>query len=114
MERLYQEGEVYLNSATEYNKTMHNQAVRDDELAIDFKGGYVRATHPTQFYDIDNPPPGSIIDRGVGFRAMYDLPELGRRACATMTVKMETDYWMFCAATFLTNGFSQTSKRTVA
>ena len=57
-------GEVYLNSATKYNEDMHNQAVRDDELAIDFKGGYVRATHPMQFFNASNPPSGSIAERG--------------------------------------------------
>ncbi|MXY54178.1 MAG: hypothetical protein F4Y86_16845 [Gammaproteobacteria bacterium] len=94
-------GEVHLNSATKYNEDMHNQAVRDDELLIDFKGGYVRATQPMQFYDVSNPPPESIVDRGIGFRPVYELPELNADQYATGSIQMTTDYWMFCAADVL-------------
>ena len=97
MEKLLR-GEVYLNSATNYNESMHNQAVRDDELAIDFKGGCVRALHPTQYYNRDSVPPSSVVERGLGFRLIFDSPDLGLDEYATTTIKMPTDYWMFCAA----------------
>ena len=101
MEALFQKGELHLNSATRYNESVHNQAVQDEELVIDFKGGYIRGTKPTQFYDGNNPPPKHIVDSGGGFRAMYEVPELNRDQYATMTVRMVTDYWMFCMADVL-------------
>ena len=101
MEALFREGHVYLNSATSYNESAHNQAVRDDELAIAFKGGYVRATRPIQFYDGAHPPSESIADRGVGFRSVHELPELAADQYASMSIRMATDYWMFCLADVL-------------
>ena len=98
MEALLRQGHVYLNSATSYNESVHNQAVRDDELAIGFKGGSVRATRPTQFYDRDQPPSESIADRGVGFRSIHEFPELAADQYATRSIRMATDYWMFCMA----------------
>ena len=99
MEKLLR-GEVYLNSATNYNDSMYNQAVRDDELAIDFKGGCVRALHPTQ-YNRDSVPPYSVVERGLGFRLIFDAPDLDLKEYATTTIKMPNDYWMFCAADLL-------------
>ena len=101
MEALFQDGEVYLNTATNYNESVHKQAVRDDELAIAFKGGYVRATGPMQFHDRHNPPSEHIADRGTGFRSIHLLPELSRDQYATMAIRMATDYWMFCTADVL-------------
>ena len=101
MEALFREGRMYLNSATSYNESAHNQAVRDDERAIAFKGGYIRATDPVQFYDSAHPPPESVADRGVGFRSIHELPQLRGDQCASMTIRMETDYWMFCMADVL-------------
>ncbi|MCY3624108.1 MAG: hypothetical protein OXH68_20650 [Gammaproteobacteria bacterium] len=100
MERLIR-GEVYLNSATNYNASVHNQAVRDDEHAIDFKGGYLRALHPTQYYNRDSVPPASVVERGSGFRPVFDAPGLAPDEYATTTVRMATDYWMFCASDLL-------------
>ncbi len=97
MERLM-DGEVYLNSATEYNESAHNQAVRDDELVIEFKGGYAHAAQPTQFYNRERQPP----DFGMAdFRFIHDLPTLRSDEYATQTRRMRTDYWMFCVADVL-------------
>ena len=101
MEALLREGAVYLNSATSYGQAAHNQAVRDDELAIDFQGGYVREADPAPFYDRDHPPPESIAESGDGFHPIHKLPELAADQYATMTIRMATDYWMFCMADVL-------------
>ena len=101
IEALFRQGEVYLNSATKFNKSVHNQAVRDDELAITFKGGYARDNHPTHFYDRGQPPPEHVVEQGAGFRSIYDLPELRIDQYATRTIRMATDYWMFCMADIL-------------
>lgn len=101
MEALFRDGHVYLNSATRYNESFHNQAVRDDELAIPFKGGYVRSTDPIRYYDRAQPPPRSLADRGVAFRPIHEAPDLVARQYATMTIQMQTDYWMFCMAEVL-------------
>ena len=98
MEALFQHGYLYLNSAASYNESVHNQAVQDEELAIDFKGGYIRATDPIQFYERKNPPPEHVVDSGVGFRAMHEVPGLNHDQYATMTIRMVTDYWMLCMA----------------
>ena len=100
MEKLLR-GEVYLNSATNYNASMHNQAVRDDELAIDFKGGCIRALHPTQYYNRDSLPPASLVERGSSFRHIFEASDLGPKEYATTTIRMATDYWMFCASDLL-------------
>ena len=96
MEALLRQGHVHLNSATSYNASAHNQAVRDDELAIGFKGGYARASGPMQFHDRAEPPPERVVDNGAGFRSIHELPELAADRYATMTIRMATDYWMFC------------------
>ena len=101
MESLFQKGELYLNSATSYNDSVHNQAVRDNELAIDFKGGYLRTMSPMQFYDMDQPPPKHVMNQGTAFRSIYNLPELGSKQYATAVVQFPTDYWMFCMAEVL-------------
>ena len=101
LEALFRNGHVYLNSARHYNESVHNQAVRDDELAVAFKGGYVRATDPIQLYDKSRPPSKSVAERGVGFRPIYELPGLRVHEYATSTIRMQTDYWMFCLADVL-------------
>ena len=88
-------------SATTCNESALNHAVREHELAIAFKGGYIRATNPVQFYDSAHPPPESVADTGVGFRSMHELPQLRGDQCASLTIRMETDYWMFCMADVL-------------
>ena len=101
MEALLQDGRLYLNSATSYNESVHNQAVQDEELTIDFKGGFICASHPIQFYERKNPPPAHVANSGDGFRTIFELPELNREQYATMTIRMVTDYWMFCMANCL-------------
>ena len=98
MKALFQNGCLYLNSATNYNESVHNQAVQDEELAIEFKGGFICATDPIQFYGRKNPPPQRVVDSGAGFRTIYEVPELNREQYATTTIRMVTDYWMFCMA----------------
>ncbi|MCY3813360.1 MAG: hypothetical protein OXH15_16320 [Gammaproteobacteria bacterium] len=90
-------GELYMNSASNYNRSVHNQAVRDNELEVDFKGGVVRALHPTLYYNKGNQPKPSIN----GFRPVFDCPDLKRDEYATTTVQSHGDYWMFCAANAL-------------
>ena len=44
------------------------------------------------------PPSESVADRGFGFRSIHELPELAADQHASMTIRMATDYWMFCLA----------------
>lgn len=101
MEKLLR-GEIYLNSASKYNQSVHNQAVRDNELEIEFNGGILRSTRPMRFYSRDDPPPEF---RDVGFLPIYKCPKLElhetNNEYATMSIKMSTDYWMFCMANVL-------------
>ena len=101
MEALFREGRLYLNSATSYNASVHNQAVRDNELAIAFKGGYMGESDPVQFYDSAHPLSETVADCGVGFRLIHELPHLRSDQCASRTSRMATDYWMFCQADVL-------------
>ena len=93
---------MYFNSASKYNASVHNQAVRDNELEIEFNGGSVRSTHPMRFYSRDGPPPEY---RDIEFLPIYKCPKLESRETnneyATMSIKMSTDYWMFCMANVL-------------
>ncbi len=101
MEKLFR-GEMYLNSASKYNASVHNQAVRDNEFEIEFKGGIVRSTRPMRFYSRDDPPPE---DRDVGFLPIYKCPKLESRESnneyVTASIRVGTDYWMFCMADIL-------------
>ena len=102
MEALMREGHLYLNSATSYNASVHNQAVRDDELAIAFKGGNVMAAiPPIRSHDRAQPPSDGIADSSVGFRSIHELPQLPEDQYTSMTSRMATDYWMFCLADVL-------------
>ena len=102
MEALLRDGHLYLNSATSYNASVHNQAVRDDELAIAFKGGDVLAADPPiRSHNRAQPPSEGVADRGVGFRLIHELPELAEGQYASMTIRMATDYWMLCLADVL-------------
>ncbi|WP_446831227.1 hypothetical protein [Candidatus Foliamicus sp.] len=101
MYSLFQRGIVYLNPATWYSASDHNQAIEDNELAIGFKGGFIRTTRPLQFYDRNNAPPMEIAARAVGFRTIYELPELHSDQFCTATIQAPTDYWMFCMADIL-------------
>ena len=101
MEKLIR-GEMYFNSASKYNASVHNLAVRDNELEIEFNGGIVRSTCPMRFYSRDDPPPEN---RDFEFLPIYKCPKLELRETnneyATTSIKMSTDYWMFCMANVL-------------
>lgn len=101
MEALLREGNLYVNSATSYNASVHNQAVRDDELAITFKGGDVLPANPVRSRDRAQPPSEGVADRSVAFRPIHELPELPEDQYSSMTIRMPTDYWMFCLADVL-------------
>ena len=104
MKNLYEDGVVYMNTANEYNRSTHNQAVRDDERAIVFKGGYLNRSCPGSFYADDTVPPAieDLADEdGVDFSTIFESPTLERNEYAEVKVEMLTDYWMFCTADVL-------------
>ena len=90
IEQLLHDGLVYLNPATNYQQNQHSQAVKDDELEITFKGGFVRQTAPIQYYGAND------ASRLEDFRPIYHAPTLEQDQFAECTIKIPTDYWMFC------------------
>ena len=90
IEQLLHDGLVYLNPATNYQQNQHSQAVKDDELEITFKGGFVRQTAPIRYYGAND------ANRLEDFRPIYHAPTLDQDQFAECTIKIPTDYWMFC------------------
>ena len=104
MEDLYSKGLVYMNVASQYDKSTHNQAVRDDERSIVGKGGYFPMQHPKSFYNKDTIPDNiqECVDKGeIGFSAIYKCPSLKSDQYADISINMLGDYWMFCMADVL-------------
>ena len=104
MEDLYRKGIVYLNPASDYDKSSHNQAVQDDERSIVVKGGYFPSERPEDLYDEDTLPDDIqqlIEEEEAGFSAIYGRPELRRSQYASVSIDMRTDYWMFCISDVL-------------
>ena len=104
MEDLYRKGLVYMNVASEYDKSTHNQAVRDDERSIVVKGGYFPKERAKNFYNKDNVPDNiqELVEKGeVGFSTIYECPGLKRKQYTDDSINMLTDYWMFCMADVL-------------
>ena len=75
---LLREGNLYLNSATSYNASVHNQAVRDDELAITFKGGDVLPANPIRSRDRAKPPSEGVAGRSVASARYTNFPSWPR------------------------------------
>ena len=104
MEDLYNKGLVYMNVASEYDKSTHNQAVRDDERSIVVKGGYFPKESTQSFYNKDTIPDNiqEGIDNGeIGFSAIYKCPGLKSDQYADISINTLMDYWMFCMADVL-------------
>ena len=104
MKDLYSKGLVYMNVASEYDKSTHNQAVRDDERSIVVKGGYFPKERAKSFYNKDSVPDNiqELVEKGeVEFSAIYDCPSLKREQYANVSINKLTDYWMFCMADVL-------------
>ena len=104
MKSLYEEGCVYLNVASDYDKSIHNPAIRDDERTIVFKGGFSPSANAGQFYNKNTVP--DHIEELVGngqahFSTMYECASLKRHEYVIFEFKMPTNYWMFCMADVL-------------
>ena len=90
IEQLLHDGLVYLNPATNYQQNQHSQAVKDDELEITFKGGFVRQTAPIRYCGAND------ANRLEDFRPIYHAPTLEQDQFAECTIRIPTDYWTFC------------------
>ena len=104
MEDLYRKGLVYMNVASEYDKSTHNQAVRDKERSIVVKGGYFPNERAKNFYNKVTVPDNiqELVEKDeVGFSSIYECPDLKRNQYADISINMLTDYWMFCMADVL-------------
>ena len=93
-----------MNVASEYDKSTHNQAVRDDERSIVVKGGYFPKERAKSFYNKDTVPDNiqELVDKGeVGFSPIYESPDLKSNQYADVSINIHRDYWMFCMADIL-------------
>ena len=105
MKDLYERGIVWMNPATEYGKSSHNQAVHDDERVFVFKGGcYPSGRATRKFYNQDTVPDNieELVYSGkAGFLTIFEAPGLKREEYVDVTVKMRTNYWTYCMAGLL-------------
>ncbi len=101
MRDLYENGLVRMNVASDYDKSVYNPAIRDDERAIVFKGGYRPAENGARFYNRDTAPEkiGNLVDEAMArFSTIYECPGLAEDEYAELKINMRTNYWMFCMA----------------
>ena len=104
MKDLYDRGKVRINPATTYENFNHNQAVRDDERELFFKGGCYVNGKSKGFWKEDTVPDNfeELVDRGeASFVRMFNAPSLERDEYSDVGVTMKTDYWMYCMAGIL-------------
>ena len=104
MKDLYEKGLVYMNVASDYDKSVHNPAVRDDERTIVFKGGYRPPERAAPFFNKDTAPEniGDLVDNDLArFSTVYECPGLAEHEYAELKIGMRTNYWMFCMADVL-------------
>ena len=104
MKNLYDKGLVYLNVASDYDKSSHNPAIRDDERTIVFKGGCSPVGGTGKFYNKDTIP-GKVKelteDGRAKFSTIYECPRLEGHEYVDLKINMVTNYWMFCMADVL-------------
>ena len=101
---LVEKGTVYLNPASDYDKPIHNPAIRDDECTIVFKGGCSSADDREKFYDINTVPAKfeELIENGrLEFLTICQCPRLKRHEFLDLRINKKTDYWIFCMADVL-------------
>ena len=104
MKSLFEDGLIYLNSASAYDGPTHNPAVRDDERAIEFRGAYSQADAEGHYFNRETAPEnvGALSrDRELKFSLIFDCPTSTEDECVNHRVHMRTDYWMFCMANVL-------------
>ena len=104
MKDLFERGIVYMNVASDYDQSVHNPAIRDDERTIAFKGGYSSAEHPGQYYARHTVPKNvrELADTDLAnFSTIYECPCLEQDEYAEVQIRMATNYWMFCMANVL-------------
>ena len=101
MKRLYENGLVYLNVASNFDNLIHNPAIKDNERTIVFRGGYSPIANADQFYNRDTAPENvaELADNGqVQFSTIFQCPSLERHEYFDFEINMLTNYWMFCMA----------------
>ena len=101
---LYEKGTVYLNVASEYDKSTHNPAVKDDERTIVFRGGCSPANGTGKFLNKNTVlgEVGELTESGEAkFSTIFECPTLQEQEYVDLEVKMQTNYWMFCMADVL-------------
>ncbi len=104
MKSLFEDGLIYLNPASAYDKSTHNAAKRDDERTIVFKGAYSPADDESRFFNSKTAPDdvGELTLGGdLKFTLMFYCPSIAYSELAEHSVHMGRDYWMFCMADVL-------------
>lgn len=98
MEQLYKDGLVWINPASTYDKPQNNQAVRDNERRLMFKGGVATRATPRKFLDRQSGPSTFNVQSNLDFVRIYDAPELAIDEYVSVGVNLDTDYWSYCMA----------------
>ena len=110
MKDLYEKGIAWISSASDLNQQTHNQAVRDDERSLAFKGGIhpINSTRGVavsrSFFTKQNAPEdfSRLVRQGdIQFTRIFDAPELERDQEMELRVRLGTDYWTYCLSELL-------------
>ena len=104
MKDLFEKGLVYLNVASDYDRSNHNPAIRDDERTVVFKGAFTPIGENEKYYNNDNVPKNvaELTETGkAAFSTIFDCPSLEPNEYAEMKIQLRTNYWMFCLSACL-------------
>ena len=111
MKELYENGAVWISSASDLDKLTHNQAVRDDERSFVLKGGIrpvmnsvAPRTTCRNFYTKQEAPHdfAQLVARGdIQFVRIFNAPRLESNQYVELQVGSRTDYWMCCLSELL-------------
>ncbi|MCY3810770.1 MAG: hypothetical protein OXH15_03130 [Gammaproteobacteria bacterium] len=96
MRRLFVRGQVYMNSASYFDRPeLHNQAVYDKERTAVYKGVFEwRATRERIKREECGPAPH--LDPAKGHMPMCNAPEASEDEYYPMQTGVYSDYWMYC------------------
>ena len=103
MKYLYESGSLRINPVSEYKKEKHNQAIRDDERTLIFKGGFKDERNKDSYLTQESAgwTPENIARLRRDFVTLFNAPKLASGEVVEYKREMSTDYWAYCMAIVL-------------
>lgn len=103
MKDLYENGFLRINPVSEYNNRKHNQATKDNERLLLFKGGFRDRQSKDAYLTQDSMDwtPENIARLKRDFVPLFDAPNLKGGEVVECKLTMNTNYWAYCMAMVL-------------